>query len=84
MEVARWTVSPLQDFVALWSEFDDGSSAIDPSDLEALLRRLPPPMGLGPKATESDIMRFVFGLNIPLDSRGFVPFHRTVYELVLR
>ena len=29
-------------------------------DLEQLLRRLPPPMGLGARATESDVMRFVF------------------------
>ena len=50
----------LQDFVGLWAEYDDGSNSIDPRDLEQLLRRLPPPMGLGLHATESDIMRFVF------------------------
>ena len=121
---------PPQDFVELWSQYDDSSNAIDPADLEALLRRLPPPMGLGPHATEADIMRFVFrrgvpvgalvaswcfwgwcaacwrlhhapdapplcppgapppprmrSLDIPLDDRGLVPFHRTAYDLVVR
>lgn len=44
----------------LWSEYDDGSNSIDPKDMEKLLRRLPPPMGLGPKATEADVLHFVF------------------------
>ena len=43
------------------AEYDDGSNSIDPKDMEQLLRRLPSPMGLGPKATDSDVMRFVFG-----------------------
>lgn len=51
---------PTQDFVELWAQYDEGRHAIDPRDLEALLRRLPPPMGLGPRATDSDCMRFVY------------------------
>lgn len=85
-DTANWTLTPqhLEDFVELWAEYDDGSNSIDPKDMEQLLRRLPSPMGLGPKATDSDVMRFVFGLDIPLDDRGFAPFHRTAYELVMR
>ncbi|KAL4420689.1 hypothetical protein ABPG75_010345 [Micractinium tetrahymenae] len=85
-DTANWTLTPqhLEDFVELWAEYDDGSNSIDPKDMEQLLRRLPPPMGLGPKATDSDVMHFVFGLDIPLDERGYVPFHRTAYELVMR
>ena len=41
-----------------------------PQDLEQLLRRLPPPMGLGPRATEGDVMRFVFRWGRGGDVRG--------------
>ncbi|PSC71712.1 voltage-gated ion channel superfamily isoform A [Micractinium conductrix] len=85
-DTAAWTLTPqhLEDFIELWAEYDDGSNSIDPKHMEALLQRLPPPMGLGRAATEADILRFVFSLDIPLDERGFVPFHRTAYELVVR
>ncbi|PRW21007.1 voltage-gated ion channel superfamily [Chlorella sorokiniana] len=85
-DTVAWALTPqhLEDFCELWAEYDDGTNAIDPKDLEQLLRRLPPPMGLGPRATESDVMRFVFSLDIPLNDRGLVPFHRTAYELVVR
>lgn len=39
------------------------------------LRRLHPPMGLGPGAEGKDVLRFVFDLDIPLVA-GRVPFHR--------
>ena len=40
-EQEEWRLNPhaLEDFVALWSEYDDGTSTIDPRDLEALLLR---------------------------------------------
>lgn len=45
--------------------------------------RLPPPLGLGSAASSSDVLRFVFDLDIPLLG-GRVPFQRTAYELVRR
>jgi hypothetical protein len=40
-EQEAWRLNPqsLEDFVTLWSEYDDGSGSIDPRDLEALLLR---------------------------------------------
>ena len=64
-------------------EYDDGSGTILPEELERLLTRLPPPLGLGRYATGRDVLRFVYSLDIPL-VRGRVPFHRTMYELVRR
>ncbi len=64
-------------------EYDDGSGTILPEELEGLLTRLPPPLGLGRYATGRDVLRFVYSLDIPL-VRGRVPFHRTMYELVRR
>ena len=74
---------PLQKFQELWVEYDDGSGTILPEELERLLTRLPPPLGLGRYATGRDVLRFVYSLDIPL-VRGRVPFHRTMYELVRR
>jgi hypothetical protein len=37
--------------------------------------RIPPPLGLGPRADGKDVLRFVFDLDIPL-VQGRVPFHR--------
>lgn len=76
-EQEAWRLNPqaLEDFVALWSEYDDGNGSIDPRDLEALLLRLIPPLGLGPGAEGKDVLRFVFDLDIPLIA-GRVPFHR--------
>ncbi len=81
----EWTLTPqhLEDFVALWSEYDDGSGSIEPKHLEDLLLRLEPPMGLGGGQDGKAVLRFVFDLDIPLVA-GRVPFHRTVYELVRR
>jgi hypothetical protein len=45
--------------------------------------RLSPPLGLGPGASSTDVLRFVFDLDIPLLA-GRVPFQRTAYELVRR
>ncbi len=73
----------LDAFMALWSEYDDGSGTIEPRHLEDLLLRLEPPMGLGPGQDGKAVLRFVFNLDIPLVA-GRVPFHRTVYELVRR
>lgn len=38
-EQEAWRLNPqsLEEFVTLWSEYDDGSGSIDPRDLEALL-----------------------------------------------
>lgn len=59
------------------------AGTIDSKDLEDLLRRLSPPLGLGQSATNTDVLRFVYSLDIPLiDLR--VPFHKTLYELVRR
>ena len=55
-----------QEFCELWAEYDDGTSLIDPKDLEQILMRMRPPMGLGPKANGTDVVRFVFALDIPL------------------
>jgi hypothetical protein len=76
-EQEAWRLNPqsLEEFVALWSEYDDGSGSIDARDLEALLLRLQPPLGLGPGAEGKDVLRFVFDLDIPLMA-GRVPFHR--------
>ena len=72
---------PLQDFQERWAEYDDGSGSISPEQLQTLLIRTDPPLGLGRTATGRDVLRFVFNLDIPLVN-GRVPFHRTVYELV--
>lgn len=45
--------------------------------------RLSPPLGLGSSASSTDVLRFVFDLDIPL-LNGRVPFQRTAYELVRR
>lgn len=45
--------------------------------------RLSPPLGLGASASSTDVLRFVFDLDIPLLG-GRVPFQRTAYELVRR
>jgi hypothetical protein len=45
--------------------------------------RLSPPLGLGKGASSTDVLRFVFDLDIPL-LNGRVPFQRTAYELVRR
>lgn len=76
-------MSRLQDFQHHWLEFDDGSGSILPEQLEVLLTRLNPPLGLGRLASGKDVLRFVYDLNIPL-IHGRVPFHRTMYELVRR
>lgn len=49
----------LDDFVTLWSEYDDGSGTIAPRALEELLLRLDPPLGLGPYADNKDVLRWV-------------------------
>ncbi|WIA28050.1 hypothetical protein OEZ86_010635 [Tetradesmus obliquus] len=84
-EQDRWKLRPdhLDEFVDLWAEYDDGSGTIDPKDLEGMLLRLSPPLGLGPGASSTDVLRFVFDLDIPLLA-GRVPFQRTAYELVRR
>ena len=71
----------MQEFQELWAEYDDGSGSIAPEQLQALLIRTDPPLGLGRMATGRDVLKFVFNLDIPLVN-GRVPFHRTVYELV--
>lgn len=71
----------LQEFQELWAEYDDGSGTIAPEQLQALLIRTDPPLGLGRMATGRDVLKFVFNLDIPLVN-GRVSFHRTVYELV--
>ncbi|KAA6417024.1 MAG: voltage-gated ion channel superfamily, partial [Trebouxia sp. A1-2] len=82
-EQAEWTLTPaaLEEFQELWAEYDDGSGTIAPEQLQTLLIRTDPPLGLGRMATGRDVLRFVFNLDIPLVN-GRVPFHRTVYELV--
>ncbi|KAK9823801.1 hypothetical protein WJX72_005586 [[Myrmecia] bisecta] len=84
-EQAEWSLTPnsLQEFQELWCQYDDGTGTIDPSELEQLILRLSPPLGLGPHADGKDVLRFVYDLEIPLVN-GRVPFHRTVYELVRR
>lgn len=81
----QWRLHPsmLEDFVELWSEFDDGSTNITPKQLELILVRLPPPLGLGPYADSNDVLRFVYELDIPIID-GKVPFYRTAFELVRR
>lgn len=67
----------------MWSECDDGSGTILPRDLEELLLKLEPPLGLGSLADNKDVLRFVYDLDIPLVN-GRVPFHKTIFELVKR
>ncbi|KXZ47565.1 hypothetical protein GPECTOR_34g724 [Gonium pectorale] len=76
-------LSALDNFVTLWSEYDDGSGTILPRHLEELLLRLDPPLGLGPYADNKDVLRFVYDLDIPLVNAR-VPFHKTAFELVKR
>ncbi|GIM03601.1 hypothetical protein Vretimale_8332, partial [Volvox reticuliferus] len=84
-EQDEWRLTPqnLEDFVMLWSEYDDGSGTISPAALEQLLLRLDPPLGLGPYADNKEVLKFVYDLDIPLVS-GRVPFHKTAFELVKR
>lgn len=84
-EHENWKVDPehLDRFIELWADYDNGSGTIDPKDLEILLVQLPPPLGLGPLASTSDVLKFVYDLEIPLVV-GRVPFRHTVYELVRR
>ena len=49
-----------------------------------ILLRLLPPLGLGPNASEVEVEELAASLNVPLDSRGRLHFHRTAYELVRR
>jgi hypothetical protein len=58
-EQEEWKLSPqaLEDFVTLWSEYDDGSGTIQPRHLEELLLKLDPPLGLGPYADNKDVLR---------------------------
>ncbi|KAL6748527.1 Ion transport protein-domain-containing protein [Haematococcus lacustris] len=81
----EWKLSPeaLEEFVTLWSEYDDGSGTIAPRELEELLLKLEPPLGLGSMADNKDVLRFVYDLDIPLVA-GRVPFHKTAFELVKR
>lgn len=71
----------MQEFQELWAEYDDGSGSIAPEQLQALLTRTDPPLGLGRTATGRDVLKFVFNLDIPVVN-GRVPFRRTIYELV--
>ncbi|GIL55074.1 hypothetical protein Vafri_10591, partial [Volvox africanus] len=84
-EQDEWRLTPqnLEDFVMLWSEYDDGSGTISPAALEQLLLRLDPPLGLGPYADNKEVLKFVYDLDIPLVG-GRVPFHKTAFELVKR
>ena len=43
---------------------------------------MPPPLGLGPYATETEVEELAASLHVPLDTRGRLHFHRTAYELV--
>lgn len=59
------------------------AGTIDPKNLELLLLRVQPPLGLGRHASGADVLRFVYSLDIPLVNLK-VPFYRTLYELVRR
>ena len=47
-----------------------------------ILLRMPAPLGLGPNATEAEVEELAASLDVPLDRRGRLHFHRTAYELV--
>ncbi|GAX77247.1 hypothetical protein CEUSTIGMA_g4693.t1 [Chlamydomonas eustigma] len=55
----EWKLNPqaLDKFAQLWSEYDDGSGTIPPAELELLLARLDPSLGLGPSAENKDVLR---------------------------
>jgi hypothetical protein len=88
---ARHAVSPGKDYCAC----SPAAFRAPPSQVQLRLRvaalcvcartqcRLSPPLGLGASASSTDVLRFVFDLDIPL-LNGRVPFHRTAYELVRR
>jgi hypothetical protein len=44
-------------FVSLWNEYDDGGGSIEPRELEELLLKLDPPLGLGSAADSKDVLR---------------------------
>jgi hypothetical protein len=82
----EWKLSPnvLEEYVDVFKEFDDGSGTISAMDMELLIRRIHPPLGVGKKATRVLIVHFIKSLSVPLTADGRVPFRRTVFELVRR
>lgn len=83
-EMVDWHLSPqhLDDFAWAWAEYDDGTGTISPEDFLHVLLRLLPPLGLGPHATEAEVEALAASIDVPLDGKGRLHFHRTLYELV--
>ena len=67
-----------------FKEFDDGSGTISAMDMEKLIRRISPPLGVGKHATRVLVVHFIKSLSVPLTPDGRVPFRRTAFELVRR
>jgi hypothetical protein len=82
----EWKLSPdaLTGYVRAFHEFDDGSGTVEGADLERLLRRVPPPLGIGAGTSRVLTVHFIRSLNVPLTPEGRVPFRRVAFELVRR
>ena len=82
----EWKLSPdaLSGYVRAFHEFDDGSGTVEGADLERLLRRVPPPLGIGAGTSRVLTVHFIKSLNVPLTPEGRVPFRRVAFELVRR
>ncbi|CAG9463932.1 unnamed protein product [Pedinophyceae sp. YPF-701] len=80
----EWTLHPdsLDRFIDLWAQKDLGDGTIEPRDLEEILVKLGPPLGIPKDANARQVIAFVLELDIPLDQNGHVPFKRALYELV--
>ena len=82
----QWKLSPnsLEGYVSTFREFDDGTGTISGVDLERLLKKIPPPLGIGQYSSGVLTVHFIKALNVPLSKEGRVPFRRTAFELVRR
>ena len=82
----QWKLSPnsLEGYVSTFREFDDGTGTISGVDLERLLKKIPPPLGIGHHSSGVLTVHFIKALNVPLSKEGRVPFRRTAFELVRR
>lgn len=67
MQRDQWSMHPavLDDFIAKWARYDDGSGAIFPRQLEELLMELGPPLGIRAGSTIRDVMKASGVLTLP-------------------
>ena len=68
-------ISPdaLSGYVRAFHEFDDGSGTVEGADLERLLRRVPPPLGIGSGTSRVLTVHFIKSLSVRRSRRGKSP-----------